>query len=73
MDVKAEISWIQAELIKLKDPKIIQAVKELLQSKSDSVKQTNDFDEALDRAFSDVQQNRTTPHSIVREKYKKWL
>ncbi len=72
MNLEADITWIQNEIAKIKDPELINVFKSILQYREKKAS-----DDALDlllaRALEDKEEGRTTPHSEVRRKYGKWL
>ncbi|MFN2430217.1 MAG: hypothetical protein ABR574_09390 [Cryomorphaceae bacterium] len=72
MNLDADITWIQNEIAKIKDPDLIDVFKSLLKYRE---KKTNDetLDMYLERSFKDIDEDRTSPHSEVRKKYDKWL
>jgi hypothetical protein len=71
MDIQADISWIQAELSKVKDPELISAFKSLLKYRNKQTKIESDL--SMNRALLDKQEGRTKPHEKIRKKYEKWL
>ena len=74
MNLKADIKWIQAELMKVKDPELITVFKSLLKYREKKVaEEKTAFDLSFERALLDKQEGRTKPHEEVRKKYEKWL
>jgi hypothetical protein len=53
MDIQTDISWIQAELSKVKDPELISAFKSLLKYRNKQTKIESDFDLSMNRALLD--------------------
>lgn len=70
MDIQSEISWIQNELLKLKDPEVIQALKNILKSNKT---EASELDQAYDRALLDKNEGRVKSHSEIKKKYEKGL
>lgn len=72
MNLDADITWIQNEIAKIKDPDLINVFKSLLQYRE---KKTSDeaLDLLLTKAFKDKAEEKTKPHADVRRKYDKWL
>lgn len=72
MNLDADITWIQNEIAKIRDPELIKVFKSILQYREKKAS-----DDALDlllaRALEDKENGRTKPHSEVRGKYDKWL
>lgn len=72
MNLQADITWLQNEIAKIKDPDLIEVFKRLLKY---SEKKVSDemLEIFLENAFKDSEENRTRPHSDIRKKYDKWL
>ena len=73
MDLQADISWIRSELVKVQDPELIAAFKNLLKSRKSKIVKISDFDLSMDRALQDKENGRTEPHDKIRKQYEKWL
>jgi hypothetical protein len=77
MDLQTEINWIQSELVKVKDPDLIKAIKSLLkyrgkQVQSDWWDEISDEEKAsIERGLAQSAEEETKPHKEVMEKYKK--
>ena len=74
MDIQAEIKWIQNELPKVTDPELIAAFKNLLlfRQKLQAERELG-FEAAYERAITDKEAGRTSPHEDVKKKYERWL
>lgn len=72
MNIQADISWIQKEIAKIKDPDLINVFKSLLKYRE---KKASDeiLDTLLEQSFKDLDEGRTAAHNEVRKKYNKWL
>ena len=79
MNLQTEINWIQSELIKVKDPDLIMAIKSLLKYRENQI-QKDWWDEiseeekaSIERGLAQSADGKTKPHKEVMEKYKEWL
>jgi hypothetical protein len=72
MDMQADINWIQKEIAKINDPDLIAVLKGLLKCREKKASPES-LDMLLGKAFNDLNEGRTKPHSEVRKKYEKWL
>jgi predicted transcriptional regulator len=79
MSLQTEINWIQSELMKVKDPDLIKAVKSLLKYREKQV-QGDWWDEISDKEKASIKRGlaqsakgETKSHKEVMVKYKEWL
>ena len=72
MNLQADITWLQNEIAKIKDPDLIEVFKRLLKYSEKKVSDET-LEIFLENAFKDLEENRTRPHSEIRKKYDKWL
>jgi hypothetical protein len=72
MNLDADITWIQNEIAKIKDPDLIQLFKSLLQYREKKAS-ADGLDLLLDKSMNDLKEGRTKPHGAVKSKYDKWL
>ena len=72
MELQTDLNWIQSELMKVKDPDLIAAIKSMLKyrEKKSSIEA---IDLSLKRAITDKEAGRTKPHQEIKKKYEKWL
>ncbi len=72
MNLDADITWIQNEIAKIKDPDLIRVFKSLLQYREKKAS-ADALDLLLDKSFNDLKEGRTKPHDQVKGKYDQWL
>ena len=72
MNIKSELNWIQSELMKVKDPDLLAAIKSMLKYREKKTAK-DAIDLSLDRANADKESGRTKPHQEIKNKYEKWL
>jgi hypothetical protein len=72
MNLDADITWIQNEIAKIKDPDLINLFKSLLKYR-DKKTAEDALDLLLISAFKDKAEGRTKTHTEIRRKYGKWL
>lgn len=72
MNLEADITWIQNEIAKIKDPDLINVFKSLLQYR-DKKASDDALDLLLTKSQKDKEEGRTKPHAEVSRKYGKWL
>lgn len=72
MNLDADITWIQNEIAKIKDPELINAFKTLLRYR-EKMASDNALELLLTSAFKDKAEGKTKPHTEIRRKYDKWL
>lgn len=72
MNLDADITWIQNEIAKIKDPDLIRVFKNLLRY-SEKKAADDSLDLLLERSLNDLKDRKTKPHHEVKGKYKKWL
>ena len=72
MNLDADITWIQKEIAKIKDPDLINVFKSLLQYREKKASD-NALELLLTSAFKDKAEGKTKPHTEIRRKYDKWL
>jgi len=79
MNIQADISWIQSELNKVRDPDIITAIKSVLKYR-EKTQETDWWDEISDEERAEIEEGiaqadrgELIPHKQVMDKYKKWL
>jgi len=79
MNLQTEISWIQTELMKVKDPDLIKAIKSLLkyrkkQVQSDWWDEISDEEKAsIERGLAQSAKGETKSHKEVMENHNEWL
>ncbi len=71
MSDSTDIRWIQKEIENLDDPALLDLIKKLLLYRSNNEKAA--LKKALNEAFDDLKNGRTTGHENVRKKFEKWL
>lgn len=72
--MRADISWIKSELMKIRDPEIVQAFKNLLLKRQQlAANEDAELNASFERALEEMKSGLTTPHNEVRKKYEKWL
>jgi len=75
MDIKADIKWIQKELKEVKDPKLIEVFKNLLQYRKNvsseriSIEQYN---KEIDTSIAQIESGKTYTHQQMGERIKQW-
>jgi hypothetical protein len=79
MSARADINWIKAELDKVHDVNLINALKQLLTYANKS-KEPDFADhlstgqiEAIERGLTQIEKGLTVPHSDAKKLYKQWL
>lgn len=72
MNLDADITWIQNEIAKIKDPDLIQLFKSLLRYR-EKIATADSLDLLLDKSLDDLKEGRTRSHDQVKSKYDKWL
>lgn len=72
MNLDADITWIQNEIAKVKDPDLIQLFKSLLRYR-EKIATADSLDLLLDKSLDDLKEGRTRSHDQVKSKYDKWL
>lgn len=79
MDIEADIKWIRAELMNVKDPHLIEAFKNLLKYRKKKV-QTDWWDEISDEEKAEINEGiyqadkgELISHNEMKKSYSKWL
>jgi len=72
MNLDADITWIQNEIAKIKDPDLIQLFKSLLLYREKKAS-ADALDLLLDKSLNDIKEGKTRTHDEVKGKYDKWL
>ena len=79
MDLQADINWIKAELMKVKDPELISAFKSLLKYRKKKV-QADWWDEISDKEKAEINEGidqadkgELISHDEMKKSYSKWL
>ena len=79
MDIQADIKWIQAELMKVRDPELISAFKSLLKYRKKKL-QTDWWDEISDEEKAEINEGidqadkgELISHAEIKKSYSKWL
>ncbi len=72
MNIDADITWIQNEIAKIKDPDLIQLFKSLLLYREKKAA-ADTLDVLLEESLNDLKTGKTKPHHEVKSKYDKWL
>ncbi len=72
MNLDADITWIQNEIAKIKDPDLIHVFKSLLLYREKKAS-AEALDLLLNKSLNDLQEGRTKPHDEVKSKYDQWL
>lgn len=79
MDIEADIKWIRAELMNVKDPHLIEVFKNLLKYRKKKV-QTDWWDEISDEEKAEINEGiyqadkgELISHNEMKKSYSKWL
>ena len=79
MSIQADISWIQAELSKVRDPELISAFKSLLryrekQSKIDWWDEISQEEKSeIEQGLKEIKEGNTLTHKEVMSNPRKWI
>lgn len=80
MDLQADINWIKAQLDKVQDAHLVNALKQLLTYANNKREDVDFYDKLSEEqrsgilnALQQVEQGQTQPHSEAQKIYGKWL
>ena len=78
MDLQADIKWIQKEVEKVKEPKVLETIKSLLKQRPKNnvlgePMSLEEYGNDIKKSLRDIEAGRTKSHEDIKAKYQKWL
>ena len=75
MDLQAELKWIHRELDNLKDPTLLEAIKNILKYRKKGLSERisiEQYNKELDESIAQIERKEFATHKQVKEKMKQW-
>ncbi|QHI34931.1 hypothetical protein IMCC3317_02760 [Kordia antarctica] len=75
MDLQADLKWIHQELDTIKDPTIIEAIKDMLKYRKKTASQrisVEQYNKEIDVSIEQIENGKTYTHQQMGERIKQW-